>query len=145
MRQEELEILVNSQQILTKREIYALWMMTNYDIHRYVMCIVRGEVERSMRHWHMSAVIAAFIDCEDGEYVLRNLESNTMSKCAVHEWLAENLTDFLDEKIGLPLSDEDPITHKTKYIDYGLFTFRFFRYIIQNFSSLIEYVKNYDL
>ena len=142
-----LDYLVENQYVLSKREIYALWMMTNYEIHRYLMNNVRGEgAEKGLHHWRMSSIIASFITLEDGEFLMRGGDGVTNSrgyaKCLVHDWLAQNLTDHLDEKIGLPLTDVHPLTGKSIYVPYDEFTCKFFEYIVLNFTILMKYVKD---
>jgi hypothetical protein len=107
---------------------------------------VRGEgAEKGLHHWRMSSIIASFITCEDGGFLIRGGDGVTNSrgyaKCLVHSLLAENLTDYLDEKIGLPLTDINPLTGKSMYVNYDEFTCKFFEYIILNFSVLMKFVN----
>lgn len=127
---------------LTVREIYALWMMLNFDIHRYYMDNVRGG-NKGEHHWRMSDIIAAFIMCDNGEYLMRGSESSSYAKIYVHDWLARELTDYLDEKIGLPLTDINPVTLKPVYINYSIYAERFFCYIISNWDRLRHFVEIY--
>lgn len=126
---------------LTKREIYALWMMLNFHIHRYCMDIVRHE-NIGQHHWIMSDILAAFITLQGGDYLMRGSSTSYYAKILVHEWLAEELTGYLDEKIGLPLTDFDEQIQRHRYVDYDLYAERFFDYIIMNWDRLKYYVES---
>ena len=121
---------------LTKREIWALKTMLEFDIARYLMansCQRLDGAEKAEHHIAMSKVISKFIFAEGSKY-----EDTFRVNCAtmaVHDYLAEILTDRMDEVIGFPINT--PL-----YGDmYTPLQERFFNVIIDNFDEIEKVAK----
>lgn len=89
---------------MTDRERYALRMMLIQSCCRYCLVTARGEnAEKGDAHWFISRILSAFIHMKGGDYLLRGIEDCPPGMVEVHDYLADGLTDRMDEVIGLPL------------------------------------------
>jgi hypothetical protein len=111
--------------MITNREKYLLWKALTFDINRYLMansCQRLDGYEKAERHINISKIMAEFI------LMRSNLEVNELD--IVHDYLAEILTNRMDEVIGFPINtplygnDYDPLARK------------FFEIIINNMQNI---------
>lgn len=117
---------------LTKREIWALHKLLDWDISRYLMSVTFGRKDGSERadlHIDMSKVLAGFLFA-DGDYLKVN--DATMK---VHDYLADILTDRLDEVINFPI--DRPIYGS----DYDQYKDAFFKVLIDNIDGIFKVAK----
>ena len=122
---------------LTKREIWALRQMLTFDITRYLLANTFGRLdgeEKADRHIHMSKILCRFVFAEGGEYKFSRKESETWHK--VHDYLAEILTDRMDEVIGFPLTTPLMGDEFDEYVQ------KFFDVIINNMSNIEKVAKD---
>ena len=123
---------------ITKREKVLLYMMLEFDIHRYLLANTFGRLcgsEKAEYHIKISSVIFSYVFAE--QY---NERRHWQPMMRIHNFLAEILTDRLDEEIGFP-------TDKTSSeIDYDEFGKRFFNVIIKNIDRINKctYNTQYD-
>lgn len=123
---------------LTKREIWMLHTLLDIHIARYLMCITFGRKdasERADRHILISKLLCRFILGEGDEFDESKVVINAWKK--VHDYLAEHLTDRLDEVIEYPID-------KTLYgTEYDWYAARFFEEIIRRYSEIEAIVKEF--
>ena len=111
---------------LTKREKFMLFQALRFVIIRYLMSVTYGRqdgYERYERHAEMSGIIVSFIILEkytEHEHFWLMRE--------VHDYLAEILTDKLDEVIDFPIAE--------RVYDYEEYAKKFFDVIITNIGEL---------
>lgn len=97
---------------MTKREKYLLWMMLNFALSRYILINMRGNggAERSDLHFYISKILCHYITSDGGIWTIRNLEDEyPKGVFEVHNWIARNITDRMDESIGFIIDRE--MTH----------------------------------
>jgi len=115
--------------ILSKREKWALWSMLEFIINRYLMsnAIQRLDAgEKVQRHIEMSKIIAQFIfTCDEHSFEVNK------SWLAIHDYLAEILTNKMDEVIEFPVNE--PLYGKEVF---DILAKRFFNIIIKNFNQI---------
>jgi hemoglobin-like flavoprotein len=114
---------------LSKREIWALKEMIMFDIKRYLMansCHRLDGYEKAQRHTTISKILCRFI----------NASENADAWKQVHDYLADILTDRMDEVIGFPI--DVPVVGS----DYDILGDRFFNTIIGHFNEIEEIVKS---
>jgi len=116
---------------LTVRETWALKTMLDFSIARYLMCnsVQRLDAgEKADHHIKMSKIICRMIFAEGGEFGHSLKVGDAWHP--VHDYLAEILTDYLDETIGWPLT-------KPMYgSDYDIYKRRFFLVIQGHWEEL---------
>lgn len=84
----------------------ALYMMIGWYCGRYCLCTFRGEsAEKADIHWRISAIIASLIWGDNTRMVLKEdgLSARAMGKSDIHEYLTNNLTDNMDQVLGMPV------------------------------------------
>lgn len=124
---------------LTKRETWLLKDMLSFDITRYLMansCQRLDSGEKADRHISMSKILCRFILA--GVVKMPNeIEIGTTGAWnEVHDYLADILTDRMDEVIGFPI-------YKELYgSDYDIFEERFFQTIIDHIDEIEKIVIN---
>lgn len=118
---------------LSKREKFMLFQTLEFEIHRYLMSNTFGRedpIEKAERHMNISKILVSFILCT--KYIeLKHFE--IMHK--IHDYLAEILTDRMDEIIGFPVFKE---IH-----NYDEYVWRFFNVIIDHINEINKLIKNY--
>jgi hypothetical protein len=86
---------------ITKREKFMLSEALDFPIHRYLLANTYGRedpIERANRHMEISGIIVGFIRCKKYHEIFH---FSIMKE--VHDYLAEILTDRMDEVIGFPV------------------------------------------
>ena len=117
---------------LNKREVWALKYIIIFHIYRYMMCNSKGRedgIEKAEEHIAISEKLAMFFLCEGEprEGIPRNVRSATME---IHNYLAEILTDRMDEVIGYPVN-------KQMYADdFALYSRKFFDVILNHTKEI---------
>jgi hypothetical protein len=118
---------------LTKREKWALWSLLEFPIYRYLMAnaVQRLDAgEKAQRHIEISKIIANFIfTCEDNNYKVNN------TWLIIHDYLAEVLTDRMDEVIGFPINT--PLYGN----EFDLLAKKFFDIIVKHFEQIEKLIK----
>lgn len=124
---------------MTERERYALWMMINRDCCRYCLCTSRGEsAEKADIHWRICRILAAFITCKGGDLLMRGVENSVFGMSEVHKYLTDEITDRMDEVIGLPILEY----RSPEYVDANLYGKKFFDWICEHFDEMCELLEN---
>ena len=119
--------------MFTKREKFLLCQVIEHDVYRYLMSNTYGRedgCEKAERHINISSSIVSFILCE--KYSERK---HTEIMMEVHDYLAEILTDRMDEVIGFPIYDKRP--------DYDELVIRFMNVILDNLGNIEIMIKNF--
>lgn len=119
--------------MFTKREKFLLCQIIEHDVYRYLMSNTYGREdgnEKAERHINISSSIVSFILCE--KYSERK---HTEIMMEVHDYLAEILTDRMDEVIGFPIYDKRP--------DYDELVIRFMNVILDNLGNIEIMIKNF--
>ena len=114
---------------LTKREIWALHTLLDRHIARYLMANTFGRedgIEKGEEHWEISRVLGGFVLADTSR---RKAEAASMG---IHDYLAEILTDRMDEVIFFPT---DKMIVGT---DYDQFRDAFFDTLIKNMDGIIK-------
>lgn len=118
---------------ITKREKFMLFQALEWEIHRYLMSNTYGREdgnERAERHMNISAIILSFITLK------KYHEIHDFPKMKViHDYLAEILTDRMDEVIDFPID--------RRIYDYDEYALKFFNVIIEHINEIEKIVKNY--
>ena len=116
---------------LTKREKFMLFQALEFEIHRYLMSNTFGREdgnEKAERHMNISRILVSFILCT--KYIeFKHFE--IMHE--VHDYLAEILTDRMDEVIGFPIYNKRP--------DYDNLVLKFFNIIIEHIAEIEKLIK----
>lgn len=89
---------------LTKREKFMLAQALDFPIHRYLLANTYNRedpCERAERHMEISGIIVGFIRCQKYHEIFH---FKLMKE--VHDYLAEILTDRMDEVIGFPVFEK---------------------------------------
>ena len=119
---------------LSKRERWALWSLLEFTINRYLMANTAQRLdpgERAQRHVEMSKIIAQFIFTCDEE--AREVCKSWLS---IHDYLAEILTDRMDEIIEFPINE--PLYGSGVF---SILAKRFFDVIVKNFGHIETIAK----
>lgn len=119
---------------MTKREKVLLYSILKFDIIRYLLSNTHGRhdpVEKADRHMEISGIIFSYIFAR--EY---NELKDWPIMMKIHDYLAEILTDKLDEAIGFPIYKE---SHE---IDYDEYAKRFFNFIVENMNNIKENISH---
>lgn len=117
---------------LTKREVWALHKLIDFDIARYLMANTHGRedgAEKADRHIKISEILAGFLFA-DGDWHKTN--AATMK---VHDYLADILTDRMDEVINFPI--DRPIYGS----DYNQYRDAFFKVLVDNIDGIYKVAK----
>ena len=114
---------------LTKREVWALHTMLDRHIARYLMANTKGREdgnEKGEEHWEISRVLGGFAIADGSE---RNAKAASMG---IHDYLADILTDRMDEVIFFPT--DKPLVGT----DYDQFRTAFFDVLIKNMDGIVK-------
>ena len=119
---------------LTKKERFMLFREMEFEIHRYLLANTYDRLdgnEKYERHKNISVILYEFLTCRKYQEIydfpkMRN----------IHDYLAEILTDRMDEVIGFPIYE--------KIYDYDELTERFFEVIINNLDEIENELYNGD-
>ena len=124
---------------VSKREKHLLWIILNFDIHRYILAnsFERNDgAEKADRHIKISKMICHYIMSDGGLYTIRNIEDEyPVGWQDIHDYLADILTDRLDETIGMVLSRR--MTHD----EQDDCVRKFFDVIIDHMSDMEKIIK----
>ena len=118
---------------MTKREKLLLYILLEFDIHRYLLANTykrHDPVEKADKHMEISGIIFSYIFAR--EY---NELKDWPVMMEIHNYLAEILTNRLDEVIGFPIDKE------SREIDYHEFGKRFFNVIVENMGDISKHIK----
>ena len=122
---------------MTKREKVLLYILLEFAIHRYLLANTHKRhdpVEKAEEHMKIASIIFSYIFAR--EY---NELKDWQVMMQIHDYLAEILTDRLDEVIGFPIDKE------SCEIDYHEFGKRFFNVIVENMDNIKTYlIKHKD-
>ena len=116
---------------ITKRERFLLFEALEHYIYRYLMSCTYGRedgIEKAEQHLKISSILVSFILLQ--KY---NERKHFEEQIRVHDYLAEILTDRMDEVIGFP------IDHRV--YDYGEYVNRFFCVIMDNIAQIKEVIE----
>lgn len=112
---------------MSPREEYLLKQILDFDINRYLMansCQRLDGGEKAERHINMSKAIVGFITCD------KRKEHDPVLYMPIHDYLAEHLTDKMDEVISFPVLT--PL-----YGDmYKPLVDKFFHFIVENMDEM---------
>jgi hypothetical protein len=119
--------------MITKREKFLLRKELDFHINRYLMansCQRLDGCEKADHHIAISKILVGFITCD-----ARKEKSSPVWK-NVHDYLADILTDRMDEVIGFPI-------HTPLYGDmYTPLAEKFFSVIINHLSDIERIVDS---
>jgi hypothetical protein len=125
---------------ITKKERFMLFRAMEFEIHRYLLANTYGRLdgnEKYERHKNISVILYEFLTGK------KYNEIKDFSKMRnIHDYLAEILTDRMDEVIDFPIYE--------KPYDYDELTQRFFYVIINHLDEIEnelyngEFSKDFD-
>ena len=116
---------------ITPRERWALKELLEFNIHRYLLAISphrRDGGERAQRHISISEIIGKFLTLGDVRYEIKP------GWRLIHDYLADVLTDRMDEVIGFPLKGQIYTE------DYKQLTEKFFQVIVDHLGEMEKLV-----
>jgi len=118
--------------MVTEREKYLLWCLLEFPINRYLMAnsVQRLDgYEKAKRHSEITKIIISYLyaDSSKGEDI------HLWKK--VHDYLADILTDRMDEVIDFP------IYRKIIGNEYDILSKKFFDVIINNMNNIEKICK----
>lgn len=119
----------------TKREIFLLRESLEFDIHRYLLandfnCL--DGIEKANRHIDISKKIYQFLFLVHFKY--DRYEPYWKQIKVIHDYLAEILTDRMDEVIGFPINE-------TCIVQIEELTEKFFQIVVQNLENIKKEVE----
>ena len=117
---------------VTKRERFMLFEALDFTIHRYLLANTYGREdghEKAQRHMEISGILVGFIRCQRYDEIRH---FHIMKE--VHDYLAEILTDRMDEVIGFPIFERPH--------DYDELVKKFFNVIMNNIDKIEKIVKD---
>lgn len=117
---------------LTKREIWALHQQLDWHIARYLMSVTFGRKdggERADEHIAISEILAGFLFADSDHMKI------VASRMKVHDYLADILTDRLDEVINFP------IDRQIYGAEYNQYKSAFFQVLIDNIDEIFKVAK----
>jgi hypothetical protein len=122
---------------LTKREVWMLHYLLDFHCIRYMMCNSKGRFDGSERadiHIGISTALCNFILCEGTP---RHEDTYNVNECTmkVHDYLADILTDRMDEVIGYPI---DRSLHSAEFDEYAQ---KFFNVILDHISEINDLIE----
>lgn len=97
---------------MTNREKHLLWMILNKPLSRYILVNMPSRYcgERADLHIHISKILCHYILMDGGLWTIRGLKDEYPKGWKeVHDWIAKNITDRMDETIGFIIERE--MTH----------------------------------
>lgn len=119
-----------------------LWMVLNFHIHRYLMsnqCNRLDGAEKANEHIYISKVLCHFLNADGGIWTIRGISDEFPTGWReVHDWLAHNLTDRLDEVIGFPIFEVP--THEQSRVCAR----KFFDFIWEHLEDLQSAIDSCD-
>lgn len=118
----------------TKREKFLLFQALDFDIQRYLMSCTFGREdgnEKAERHLIISQALVSFILLKKYNEI-KHFEV----MLEVHDYLAEILTDRLDEVIDFPID--------RRIYNYDEYVNKFFNVIIDNINEIEKIVKEWS-
>ena len=118
---------------LTKREKFILFQALEFEIYRYLMSNTFGRedgIEKAERHLNISKILVSFILLKKYNEI-KHFEIMH----AVHDFLAEILTDRLDEVIDFPID--------RRIYNYDEYVNDFFNVIIDNINEIEQIIKGF--
>ena len=116
---------------ITKRERFLLFEALEHYIHRYLMSCTYGREdgnEKAEQHLKISSILVSFILLK--KY---NERKHFEAQIRVHDYLAEILTDRMDEVIGFPLD--------RRIYNYDEYVNRFFCVIVDNLDEIKKIIQ----
>jgi len=119
--------------MITKREKYLLRKELSFPISRYLMansCQRLDGLEKAKQHIKISKILLGFITCDEVK------ERRHFAWRKIHDYLADILTDRMDEVIGFPI---DKPLYGTDYIPLEK---KFFDVIIEHLSKIENIVNS---
>lgn len=120
---------------ITKREKFMLFQALEWEIIRYLMSNTYGRedgYERAERHRNISAIILSFLTLK------KYHEIHDFPKMKViHDYLAEILTDRMDEVIDFPIDK--------RIYDYDEYVLKFFNVIVEHINGIKDLIKNMSI
>ena len=122
---------------MTKREKHLLWMILNKTIGRYILVNMPGygSGERADLHLYISKILCHYILMDGGLWTIRGLEDEyPKGTFDVHDWIANNITDRMDETIGFVVDRQ--MTHE----EQGICTRKFFELLCANIDEIAKVV-----
>ena len=117
--------------MITEREKFLLWKLMNFDINRYLMANSYQRLdgaEKANRHIKISKLLVEYITTD--EHKVYDLWK------PVHDYLADILTDRMDDVIGFPI--DKPLYGS----DYDLLAEKFFSVIIDHLVEIEQLVNS---
>lgn len=115
--------------MISEREKELLWKRLSFDIHRYLMANTFGRedgYEKAEKHIKISKEIAAFLLI----LPIDDIDIEVEIWMFVHDYLADILTNKMDEVIGFPI--DKPLYGN----DYNILAKKFFDVIIENLGNI---------
>lgn len=112
-KEEYINLLPVRQLIMTKREKHLLWMILHRSMSRYILVNMPGREyeERADLHIFISKVLCHYILMDGGIWTFIGLDDEyPKGLWEVHDWIAEHITDRMDEAIGFIIGRE--MTHE---------------------------------
>lgn len=122
---------------MTKREKHLLWMILNKTIGRYILVNMPGygSGERADLHLYISKILCHYILMDGGLWTIRGLEDEyPKGTFDVHDWIANNITDRMDETIGFVVDRQ--MTHE----EQSICTRKFFELLCANIDEIAKVV-----
>lgn len=116
---------------VTKRERFLLFQLLEHEIHRYLLSCTfdrQDPCERAERHINISNTLVSFINARKFNQIKDHETAHE-----IHDYLAEILTDRMDEVIGFPI-DSRPY-------NYDELVYKFFNVIIEHINEIQSIVK----
>lgn len=116
---------------ITKRERFLLFQLLEHEIHRYLLSCTfdrQDPCERAERHINISNILVSFVNARKYNQIKDHEASNE-----VHDYLAEILTDRMDEAIGFPI-DRRPY-------EYNEYVNKFFCVIMEHIDQIKKTVE----
>jgi hypothetical protein len=122
---------------LSKREIWMLHYLLDFHCIRYMMCNSKGRedsAEKADVHLAIATALCNFILCEGTP---RHEDTYKVNECIrpVHDYLADILTDRMDEVIGYPWQ------RQMYGDDFKEYANKFFDVILNHISEINDLVQ----
>lgn len=122
---------------MTEREKHLLWMILNKAISRYILINMPGCGcgERADLHIYMSKILCHYVLMDGGLWTIRGLDDEYPKGWKeVHDWIANHITDKMDETIGFVIDRQ--MTHKEQSICIR----KFFELLCANIDEIVKVV-----
>lgn len=88
---------------MENREKHLLWLILYRTISRYILINMPGREywERADLHFFISKMLCHYILMDGGIWTIRGLDDECPKGwIEIHDWIADNITDRMDETIG---------------------------------------------